>query len=154
MRGVLATLGIAAVLLAAGCSTSSPASPSRSAALSGTWGGSTSDSTGSMMGAGLSTSMMANTTWTITQNGSSFSGNMQFAGFHGGSVTVSGTLTGHGGTFTMTMPIGSMMMGACGATASGSFDMDEFMTQLHGTYTGTNTCSGPFKDGQVSFTRR
>ena len=37
--------------------------------VAGTWAGSASDSTGTMMGGGVSTSMMANMTWQITQTG-------------------------------------------------------------------------------------
>jgi len=28
--------------------------------------------------------------------------------------------------------------------------MDDMMTQLHGTYAGTNSCGGPFDHGQMS----
>ena len=81
---------------------------------------------------------------------------MQFPGYAGGMTSVSGMVAGHSGTFTMTMPAGSMMMmnGSCGAMATGTFDMDDLMTQMHGTYAGTNTCSGPFDRGQMSMTRR
>jgi len=68
-------------------------------------------------------------------------------------MTVSGTMSGHSGTFTMTMPSGSMMMAGCTAGASGTFDMDDLMTQMHGTYSGTNSCTGAFDHGQMSFHR-
>lgn len=154
MRVVLAVLGTVAALTAGGCGGSSPTSPTASATMSGSWVGSTSDSSGSMMGAGLSSSMAANATWAITQTANNISGTMQFAGYQGGMARLSGTVNRHTGTFTMTMPIGSMMMATCSATASGTFDMDDSMMQLHGTYNGSNTCSGPFTDGQLSFTRR
>jgi hypothetical protein len=110
-----------------------------------------------MMGAGLTTAMMNNTQWTVTQNGGAFTGTMQFPGYMGmagTTMTVNGTMTGHSGTFTMTMPSGSMMMAGCTATASGTFDMDDMMTQFHGTYAGTNSCSGMFNNGQLSMTHR
>lgn len=69
-------------------------------------------------------------------------GTMRFPGYQGGTMMVSGNRTGNTGTFTMTMPAGSMMTGACAATATGTFDMDDMMTQLRGTYTGTNSCGG------------
>lgn len=142
--------GIAVALIAAGCTgASSPASPT-SATMTGTWTGAASDSTGSMMGAGLTSAMMASTTWTVTQNGNAFSGTMQFPGHMGGGMTVSGTMNGTTGTFTMTMSPGSMMSGFCSATATGTFDMDDMMTQFHGTYTGTNSCTGPFDHGDLS----
>ncbi len=33
-------------------------------------------------------------------------------------------------------------------------DMDDMMTQLHGSYTGTNSCSGPFDHGQMFLVHR
>jgi hypothetical protein len=99
--------------------------------------------------------MMNNAQWTIVQGGGTFSGTMRFPGYTGmmgTPMTVTGTVTGHSGTFMMTLPSGSMMA-ACSATASGTFDMDDLMTQMHGTYTGTNSCSGPFDHGQMSLHR-
>ncbi len=152
----LAAVGFVAALTATACggSTSSPTSPGVSTSMTGTWLGSSADSTGSMMGAGLSASMMGNTTWNITQTGSAFSGTMQFPGYQGGTMAVSGIMTGNTGTFTMTIPAGSMMTGGCSATATGTFDMDDMRTQMHGTYTGTNSCSGPFNSGQMSLAHR
>jgi len=45
------------------------------------------------------------------------------------------------------------MMGTCTATATGTFDMDDMMTVLHASYTGTNSCTGPFRNGQLSMRR-
>ncbi len=152
---IFAALGVLAVLTSAACSgTSSPTSPGASSTMSGTWLGTAADSTGSMMGAGMSASMMGNTTWSVTQAGSTFSGTMQFPGYQGGTMMVSGTMNGRTGTFTMTMPSGSMMTGGCTAFATGTFDMDDMMTQLRGTYTGTNSCTGPFGQGQVLMSHR
>ncbi len=158
---IVLTFALAAPL--AGCSNesspmmmSSPMTPSTNvASMTGTWTGSASDSTGSMMGAGMSASMMSGMTWQITQTGNTFTGSMQFAGYGARStMTVSGTITGKTATFTMTMPGGSMMTGSCTATANGTFDFDDLMTQMRGTYTGTNGCSGAFDRGQMSMTRR
>ena len=152
----LVAIGLVAALTATACGggTSSPTSPGVSASMTGTWLGSASDSTGSMMGAGLSASMMGNTTWNITQTGSTFSGTMQFPGYQGGTMTVSGIMTGNTGTFTMTIPAGSMMTGVCSATSTGTFDMDDMRTQLHAIYAGTNSCAGPFNSGQMSLAHR
>lgn len=122
--------------------------------MTGTWVGSTSDSTGSMMGAGMSGAMMGSMTWQVTQTGNMFSGTMQFPGYQGGTMMVSGSLNGKTGALTMTMPMGSMMTGGCSATATGTFDMDDTVSQMHGTYVGTNSCSGPFDHGQMSLVRR
>ena len=138
---------------------SSPVTPSGptagAAGITGTWIGQASDSTGTMMGAGMSPSMMGNMTWQITQTGNSFTGTMQFPGYAGrGPMTVSGTISGNTATFTMTMPSGSMMTATCTAVANGTFDIDDLFTQMHGTYAGTNMCGGPFDHGQMSMVRR
>lgn len=137
----------------------SPAAPSgpaaSTAAITGTWVGQSVDSTGTMMGAGMSASMMGNMTWQITQTGNSFTGTMQFPGYGGrGPMTVSGTISGSTATFTMTMPSGSMMTATCAAVANGTFDINDLFTQMHGTYAGTNMCGGPFDHGQMSMVRR
>jgi hypothetical protein len=54
----------------------------------------------------------------------------------------------------MTMQIGSMMSGACTATATGTFDMDDRMTQLHAIYAGMNSCTGAFDRGDMSMMHR
>ena len=147
---ILGVISLAAALSTAACAGTGPSvtGPSQTPTMTGSWAGNTSDSTGSMMGAGLTVSMMNNTTWTITQSGSTFSGTMRFGG-HMGGVPVSGVMNGHSGTFTMTMPSGSMMSGQCSATATGSFDMDDMMTEFRGTYSGMNSCTGAFDRGQV-----
>jgi hypothetical protein len=106
-----------------------------------------------MMGAGRTSAMMASTTWTVAQTGNAFNGTMQFPGRMGPGMTVSGTINGHSGTFTMTMAAGSMMSGACVATANGTFDMDDMMSSWSGTYTGANSCTGPFDHGVMSMRR-
>jgi len=111
-----------------------------------------------MMGAGMSGAMLSGMTWTVSSSGSTFSGSIQFPGFGGSPMTVSGTMNGHTGTFTMTAGTGSMMspgmMSGCTATATGTLDMDDLMDQMHGTYSGTNTCTGPFNHGDLTMMRR
>ncbi|MGE3957457.1 MAG: hypothetical protein AB7H96_12120 [Vicinamibacterales bacterium] len=102
----------------------------------------------------MSAPMMGNATWSVTQAGSTFSGTVQFPGYQGGTMMVTGTMNGRTGTFAMTMPSWSMMTGGCAATATGTFDMDDMMTQFHGTYAGTAGCTGPFGRGQISMLRR
>ena len=147
---ILGVIGFAAAFSSAACAGTSPSmtGPSQTRTMTGSWAGSTSDSTGSMMGAGLTVSMMNDTTWTVTQSGSTFSGTMRFGGHMGGG-TVSGVMNGHSGTFTMTMPSGSMMSGQCSATATGSFDIDDMMSEFRGSYSGMNSCTGAFVRGQV-----
>lgn len=148
------------ILTACGGQTSTARNPlapsvsSPSAVLTGTWFGNVSDSSGSMMGAGLSPSMMGRMTWQITQTGNTFTGVMQFGGYAGhGPMTVSGTISGSTATFTMTLPSGAMMMANCTAVATGTFDINDLITQMHGTYGGSNTCTGPFGNGHLSLSR-
>ena len=146
---VLAIVVASFTTVACGGTTMSPTSPSGQT-MSGSWVGSTSDSSGSMMGAGLTSAQMTSAQWTVTQSGASFAGTMQFPGYMmGGTINVTGTMSGRTGTFTMTMPSGSMMMAGCTATASGTFDMDDMMTQMRGAYSGMNSCNGSFDHGQM-----
>lgn len=67
--------------------------PVSGAVVTGTWVGTVSDSSGTMMGAGLSAAMMGNMTWQIAQTGNALTGVMQFPGY-AGSGTVSATING------------------------------------------------------------
>lgn len=148
---ILTVMSFAVALTTAACGNTQPSmtGPSPTVTMTGAWTGTASDSTGSMMGAGLTASMMDTATWTISQNGTEFSGTMRFGGYMGGAFTVSGVMNGHTGTFGMTVPSGSMMSGLCSATATGTFEMDDMMTQFRGSYSGTNSCTGGFDRGQV-----
>jgi len=129
-------------------------SPAAGATIAGTWVGTSADSSGTMMGTGMSQSMMANMTWQLTQSGNTFTGAMQFPGSSDSAImSVSGTINGNTAV-NMKMEVGGMMMGTCTAVATGTFDMDELMTQIHGSYEGSNSCTGAFTRGQVSMTRR
>jgi hypothetical protein len=170
MASRVLTVVFVGALAAAGCGGSSssgvvpasptaPSSPTTTArGLAGTWVGQASDSSGTMMGAGMTPAMMGNMTWEVTQTGNTFTGVMRFPGFPGhGSMTVTGTIDGNTARFTMTMPGGGMMgmMGAtCTATATGTFDVDAFFAEMHGTYAGTTLCGGHFDRGRISMARR
>ena len=95
-------------------------------------------------------------TWQLTQHADgTFTGTVGFSGYRGGGqMLVSGTMTGRTGTFTITMPNGTMPMAGCSGQATGTFDMDELMLTMHGNYTGSTTCSGPFANGQVALNRK
>ena len=158
---LLIACGVVAVMSVAGCTSrpSAPAGPTSPMTLAGTWVGGATDSTASMMGTGMGTGMPGSghesLTWHVTQTGSTFAGTMQLPGHHGGTMTVSGHVDGHIGTFTMTVTAGAMMMGSsCGAVATGTFEMNEHMNEFHGFYAGTSTCLGHFDHGHVSLVRR
>ncbi len=135
--------------------------PSGSSAVTGTWSGTASDSIspmmggGSMMGAGMMSGQPdGGVAWQVTQTGSTFSGSVTMPGhMGGGTMTMSGTLNGRTGTFTMTMPNVTTANGTCTITATGTCDFDDAMQQMRGTYSGTNSCTGPFS-GQIAMTRR
>ncbi len=167
VRTKFTSVMIVALLAAAGCGGTSapmsmnPVGPGRSsppvASVTGTWMGTASDSTGTMMGAGMSASMMSGMTWQITQTGNTFTAVGQFAGntshMGGAAMTLTGTINGTTVTFTMTMP-GGMMSGTCTAVATGTLDINALMTQMHGTYAGSNSCMGPFDHGTMSLVRQ
>src|SRR6516165_8018740 len=78
--------GTVAVAACGGTAASSmPTAPNSttSATMTGAWVGTAFDSSGSMMGAGLTSAMMNNAHWSITQTGNTFSGTMQFSGYMG-----------------------------------------------------------------------
>jgi hypothetical protein len=45
-------------------------------------------------------------------------------------------------------------MNGCSGTVNGTFDVDEMMVQMTGTYGGSNTCYGLFNQGQMTMRRR
>jgi len=140
---------------------SSPTGTGTSAA-TGTWVGTAVDSSGTTMGMstgsmgmGMPGGSMGNMTWQLTQTGSSFTGTVSFANYHGnGSMQVSGTMNGKTGTFTMTMPNGTMPMAGCSGQVTGTFDMDDMMAKMTGAYTGSTTCRGPFDHGQMAMSKQ
>lgn len=155
---VLFTLVSSGAVAACGSQSTAVTGPTSAATMTGNWVGTAADSSGSMMGSGMSGATAGSTTWqVVAQNGSAFSGTMHLPGDGGNAIVVSGAMNGKTGTFTMTMTVGSMssmMSGSCTSTATGTFDMDDMMTQFHGTYAGTNTCAGPFNGGQMSMLRQ
>ncbi len=110
---------------------------------------------GTMMGTGLmSGASDGGFTWQAVQTGTTFNGSVTMPGHMGsGSMTMSGTLNGDTGTFTMTMTNVTTGSGVCTITATGSCQFDTALQQMHGTYSGTNSCTGPFS-GQINLTHR
>ena len=140
---------------------SSPTGTETSAA-TGTWVGTAMDSSGATMGMssgsmgmGMPGGSMGNMTWQMTQTGAAFTGTVSFANDRGnGSMQVSGTMNGKTGTFTVTMPTGTMpTMESCGGQVTGTFNLDDMRVQMHAVYTGSTTCRGPFDHGQMTMQR-
>jgi len=157
-------LALGLCLAACGGSNSTPTSPSPSPSpspqpmtLTGVWVGTASDSTTSMMGGGMmgGGSMMNGMSWQLSQDGTTVAGSMGFSEYQSGMMgAVSGTVSGNTLTFTMTMPMGSMPMAGCSATANGTMQMNLSGKEMTGTYSGSDSCSGPFTNGQMTMTRR
>ena len=177
MRGFYAWMVVAVTVGLAACSGSTPApsSPTPAAAapaaptqapaagttsgVAGIWVGTAADSSGVTAGTcmGIPGAGAGNMTWTLTQTGpDTFTGTMGYPGMPGGrQVNIAGTINGRTGTFTITMPTGTMpMMGWCGGQITGTWNLDDLMAQMHGTYSGTTTCAGPFNNGQLTLHRR
>ncbi len=109
------------------------------------------------MGAGsvMGQAGMGSMTWPLTQNGSTVTGSMSFAGMTGRMPgAFSGTISGDEMTFTMDMPINSMMSSGCVARGTGTARVDGTRTTMTGTYNGSNSCTGAFTNGQMTMTRR
>ena len=143
----------------AACSGGSPTGPSgpgSQMAMTGTWAGSASDSSSSM-GAGslMGQTGMGTMTWPLTQSGSTVTGSMSFAGMQGRSPgAFSGMMSGDDMTFTMDLPNNSMMSAGCTARATGTARVDRTRMTMTGTYSGSNSCTGSFVNGQMTMTRR
>jgi hypothetical protein len=108
------------------------------------------------MGAGgmMGQAGMGATRWQLTQTGSNVAGTVIFEGMHGRTGTFTGTMSGEHMAFTMNMPGNGMMGSNCSTQATGTAHMDPATMTLNCTYSGTNACSGPFKNGQMTMTRR
>ena len=160
MKHVFAVVLLAGFAAACGGNTSSmgPTGPTAQTGMTGTWAGIGSDSSSSM-GAG---SMMGQTdmgtmSWQLTQNGSTVTGAMSFSGSGmpgrmAGSFV--GTMSGDDMTFTMDMPTSSMMSPGCSSRATGTAHVNRTTMTMTGTYSGSNSCSGAFANGQMSMNRR
>lgn len=164
MKTFLSTVAGIALMLLSGCGsgqsmsgTGTPVTGSSAAPFAGTWMGSLSESGGSMMGSRamgsmMSGAMMGRATWSLSEDGTSVTGYMDLAPLGGiGRMLMTGTASGNSWTVTMTIPAG--MMGdasACSSTAVGTCQVSG--TTMTCTYSGANSCTGPFS-GTVTMTR-
>jgi hypothetical protein len=95
--------------------------------------------------------------WTISQSGGAVSGtvtaktSLGIVVFNG---NLAGTLSASSLTFTITVPSdGISGFPGCSATIEGTAPAVS-STEISGTYTGTNSCTGSFGAGRFSLTKR
>ena len=163
MRLVVLSLVASLALTACGGGSSvSPGSPSSppttSSSLTGTWSGSSADTTGSE-------AMI----WTVTQNGNSMTGMMNFSDTARGMMgngSMQGTINGSTVTFQMSVPNGgfSGMMSSCSMGMNGQATLSADGHTMTGTYSGTmsgmmsggmmnQSCGGAMNNGHFTVTR-
>jgi hypothetical protein len=166
MKSLLVACVLPAVLLVSACSgTSNPVSPtpannSNLAAVSGTWAGTMTDTTGT-----------AADTWTVSQSGTTVTGTMSMSDNTRnmmGAGTMSGTVNGKSVSFHMEVKAGgfSGMMSTCGMMIDGQGMMSEDGHTMTGSYTGAfsgmmssgmmgmmQPCGGTMGNGTFSLTR-
>lgn len=133
------------VLLGCGSATDDPVVIS----LNGTYAGPASDNTGP-----------GTLTWVLTQSGSTITGSLTLVAVGSTSTvtghgTVSGTLSGSTLTFTMSIPAGGFPFpySSCVATGSGTAT-NVTSTNIAGTYSGNNSCTGSVSGGTFNLARR
>ena len=147
-------------LLAAACGGSSnlATAPSSAISVSGTWSGTSTDSTTPALGTGgmMGQAGMGTMTLQLVQNGSNVTGTMGFSGMGNNMMrgTFTGTMSGEDMNFTMNLPTGSMMSGSCSAQANGTAHMNGTSMTMTGSYSGTNSCTGGFSNGQMTMSRK
>ena len=159
MKRVFAGVVLATFAAACGGNASmSSSAPTAQMSVAGAWAGIGSDSSSSM-GAGsmMGQADMGTMTWQLTQNGSTVTGPMSFSGSGmqgrmAGSLL--GTMSGDDMTFTMDMPMGSMMSSGCSSRATGTAHLNRTAMTMTGTYNGSHSCSGAFTGGQMTMNRR
>lgn len=156
---VFAIVAITALAFACGGSTSNPTSPTTATTLpnglAGTWRGMGTDSQGSTF-----------VTWTLAQSGNAVTGTVktQAVDPNDGSCgschrNKTGSFTGAiaGSTVTLTMFFAAGADGdptpACQATLTGTASSTA-LNQLATTYSGSDSCEGPFLNGTLAMARQ
>ena len=141
----------------------SPTSPTTLNSMTGTWSGTSKDSTG-----------QETMSWTVTQSGGSLAGSMGLSdGSRGmmGSGTITGTVNDRTVTFHMGVPNGGFagVMSSCSMSVDGQATMSDDGHTMTGTYAGNmsgmmsgtmsgmmgqmQSCGGPMSNGQFTLTR-
>ena len=156
------SFGVLISVLAAACggSSSSPVSPSPSpSSVTGSWTGTSSDSTG-----------QEKLVWNVTQTGNTMTGTMSFSDTGRsmmGSGSMQGTINGSTVSFHMAVPNGgfSGMMSSCAMSVDGQATMSDDGHTMTGTYSGNmsgmmsgggmmnQSCGGAMTSGKFTLTR-
>ena len=159
---ILAILVVLSLMFVAACggSASMPAGPSPImpgglTSLSGTWTGTSTDTSGP-----------ENMTWGVTQNGNAMTGTMNISDSNRGlmgSGSMQGTISGATMTFHMAVPNGGFggMMSSCSMSMDGQAQMSDDGHTMTGTYSGSMTgmmssmqsCGGAMNNGHFTLTR-
>jgi len=136
-----------AAMVVAGCGQDSPAAPtSVELGLEGTWTGAASDSSGP-----------GTMSWSLTPSGTFFSGTVAVTEDSTkvtGRGAVSGSVSGELIDFSLRIDAGGFdsPYSDCSATISGTARVTS--SQISGTYSGTNSCSGEVASGQLTLNRQ
>ena len=154
MRNVWVVAAILCALLGAfacnGEQTPTPTEPTQPTAppvdVTGTWSGSAADSSGS-----------GQMTWRLTQANSAINGTLVIldtdTGVNGqGSVT--GTVAGSSISFSIAIAAGGFdaPFATCTSSVSGTATVSS--PTITGTYTGSNSCTGPISAGQLTLSKQ
>jgi type V secretory pathway adhesin AidA len=161
----ISTLVVFSVLAVAACggAPSSPATPTPNptgtlTSLSGTWIGTSADTSG-----------QDKMTWTLTQNTNAMTGTMNISDTARsmiGNGSMQGTISGSTMTFHMTVPSGGFdgVMSSCTMGVDGQATMSSDGHTMTGTYSGSmsgmmsggmmgQSCGGAMNNGQFTLTR-
>lgn len=133
--------------LGAACGTEIATEPSPVATgLTGTWTGQTADSSGP-----------GNITCQITQSGASFSGSLTISDpgtGYSARGAIAGTVSASSVQFSMHIPAGGFDKPYSACTADLTGEGSSSASAMTGTYSGTNSCTGPITGGQLSLGRQ
>jgi hypothetical protein len=125
---------------------SSPTGPTPPASLTGTYAGTVSDASGP-----------GRLTWRLTQSNADVSGTFTARDDVSGITadgSVTGTVSGSSLTFRMTAGAGTLPppFASCSLDLNGTAQVTA--AAIDGTYTGRNSCTGPFANGRLSLTKQ
>lgn len=142
---VVFALVAGAPLAGCGDSGSTATSPSPGVTVSGLFTGPATDSSGP-----------GTLTWTVSQSGGDVTGSVSFSDTATGATgngSVSGRVSGTTLTFTMSVPAGGFPSPRSGCTATMTGTAQATSTTIDGTYAGSNSCTGPIRDGSFRLTK-